>query len=286
MQNQPDHPFEYEYAPCDLPREFPLEAGRHSTSDEPITYMHQHNYFEIGYCHYGSGVFAVSDKILPFHTGDVSVISESEMHIARNTRGATAHWTFMSLDPVGLVRTDASERQLLLTAHLAGPEFPNILHADEHPDIVGIIRQIVEEVENMHPGYKSAVRGLVWALMAKLQRLPGAGSPTPKKESLVRIASALTWISGHYMDAMQIEELAEICRCSQTSLRRYFSAAVGYSPQAYLIRFRINMAASLLMSTVMPVTDISYEVGFTTLSNFNRSFKAIMGMSPREWRNK
>jgi AraC-like DNA-binding protein len=49
-------------------------------------------------------------------------------------------------------------------------------------------------------------------------------------------------------------------------------------------RLRINLACQLLMSGELNITDICYQVGFNNLSNFNRQFLSLKGMSPSRWR--
>ena len=60
--------------------------------------------------------------------------------------------------------------------------------------------------------------------------------------------------------------------------------AIRRSPAQYLTQLRVGMAALLLESTDRKVLDISTEVGYPTLSSFNRHFRTVMGMPPRQWR--
>jgi AraC-like DNA-binding protein len=52
----------------------------------------------------------------------------------------------------------------------------------------------------------------------------------------------------------------------------------------YVNRLRVNLACQLLMSGELNITDISYQVGFNNLSNFNRQFLSLKDMSPSRWR--
>lgn len=53
----------------------------------------------------------------------------------------------------------------------------------------------------------------------------------------------------------------------------------------YVNTYRIRDACRLLEKTDLPITEISFTVGFTTKSNFNREFSRIKGVSPSEWRS-
>jgi AraC-like DNA-binding protein len=49
---------------------------------------------------------------------------------------------------------------------------------------------------------------------------------------------------------------------------------------------RIKMASILLINLEEPVIEISMKVGYTTISSFNRHFKSIMSVAPKEWRKR
>jgi hypothetical protein len=87
--------------------------------DAPITFMHRHNCLEIGYCHSGAGIFVVEDKTLPYRAGDVSIISEAEMHQAWSIAGMRSEWTFVEVDPLALVPAPTEERWLLLATAIS-----------------------------------------------------------------------------------------------------------------------------------------------------------------------
>jgi len=91
-------------------------------------------------------------------------------------------------------------------------------------------------------------------------------------------------MAGHYADPVDISLLARYCRMSVPHFRRTFTNTIGRPPGEYWHDLRMRMAASLLRTTSRPILEISYEVGFETLSSFNRMFHDTFAMSPREWR--
>ncbi len=280
-----------EYAPIPLSPDFPISSGTrsHRPADTPIRYLHVHDCLEIGYCHSGSGIFAVEDKVLSFRAGDVSVINDREMHLARSARGTGSEWTFMSLDPVRLVGMHPEEGSILGIGPLGGPNFRNILSGEKNPDIARIVREIISEMKARKPAYRSSVRGLVMTLMARLHRLPGvsrAESKEPTVNRIKRLAPALQHMAGHLGEPVGMEQLAALIHVSPTHFRRLFKKSLGESPMRYFTRLRVQMAAALLETTNRTVLDISMEVGYPSISSFNRHFRNTMGMSPRQWRRR
>ena len=59
---------------------------------------------------------------------------------------------------------------------------------------------------------------------------------------------------------------------------------VGISPLEYLQHYRIQQACHLIHLNQMPVSVIAQQVGYSSLSSFNRQFQQYMHMSPSEWK--
>ena len=95
----------------------------------------------------------------------------------------------------------------------------------------------------------------------------------------------MNYIAQNYNQDITIEELAKYCNMSVSHFRKQFREAAGTSPLEYLNNLRISVARHLLRTTKEPVLAISEAVGFRTLSSFNRLFKRIYGISPREARS-
>lgn len=284
-------PYCLEYAPISLPEDFPITdfSGVYQQSDKPITRLHIHNCLEVGYCHAGSGIFVIEDKVFPFRNGDVSVINHREMHLAQSAKGTFSEWTFISLDPLKLLGARVDDSGLLNTLPLGGPLFANILTGQQHADSAQIMRELVKELADKKKGYRSCVRGLVWTLLARLHRMSRGNETEAVKTTrrdIERVAPALHYMATHYMDPVRMTVLAKACFMSLTNFRRLFSQAVKKTPFEYLTHVRIQMAKVLLGDTDKTVLEISLETGYATLSSFNRQFKAALGMPPRAWRRK
>ncbi|MFH1378152.1 MAG: AraC family transcriptional regulator, partial [Planctomycetota bacterium] len=269
--------------PIELPAEFPLKHSEYHHPDRPIKLLHRHNCLEIGYCHTGSGIFVVEDKVMPYKTGDICVINDREMHIARSATGTFSDWTFIQFDPASLTPCPTALPETYDISRLGGPEFINIASGDSHPDVRDAVVLMIDELKQQREGYKDAVRGLALALMAKLRRLEKPlASPSALTCGLSRIAPALHDLVRSFAEPLRMDDLASACHVCPAQFRRLFRAATGQTPLQYLNRLRIQMAASLLTSTDKSVQEISESVGYSTLSSFNRQFQAMMNQCPRD----
>ena len=64
----------------------------------------------------------------------------------------------------------------------------------------------------------------------------------------------------------------------------FFKKNLGVSCMEYLIHYRLRKATELLQHSTLSILEISSEVGFKNLSNFNRQFKKVYKTTPRKYR--
>lgn len=83
---------------------------------------------------------------------------------------------------------------------------------------------------------------------------------------------------------VRAEETAARLGMSPTTFSRFFKRNAGHSFVDYMRKLRIGQACRLLTETDRLVTDVCFDVGYTNLSNFNRSFRAERGVTPTDYR--
>ncbi|WP_367718624.1 AraC family transcriptional regulator [Nitratireductor sp. GISD-1A_MAKvit] len=99
-----------------------------------------------------------------------------------------------------------------------------------------------------------------------------------------RIDRVLLHIHMNYAAGISNGELAEIAALSQSGLHRLFCRHMRCSISDYVMRLRIGEACARLSSGDQPIGHVAEAVGYHTLANFNRQFKALRGMTPRAYR--
>ena len=87
-----------------------------------------------------------------------------------------------------------------------------------------------------------------------------------------------------FAEPLCIPRLAWIAEVSEAHFIRTFRATFGETPHRYLQRRRVERAMFLLRATERNVTDICFDVGFSSLGTFSRTFRDIVGESPRAFR--
>jgi transcriptional regulator GlxA family with amidase domain len=87
-----------------------------------------------------------------------------------------------------------------------------------------------------------------------------------------------------YAQPLDVPSLARIAHVSEAHFTRTFRATFGEPPHRYLQRRRVERAMFLLRETDRSVTEICFAVGFGSPGTFSRTFRDIVGRSPRTYR--
>jgi AraC-like DNA-binding protein len=87
-----------------------------------------------------------------------------------------------------------------------------------------------------------------------------------------------------YADPLEVRTVAAIAHVSEAHFSRSFRAVFGETPHRYLQRRRVERSMFLLRETDRSVTDICFDVGFTSLGTFSRTFREIVGETPSDYR--
>jgi AraC-like DNA-binding protein len=87
-----------------------------------------------------------------------------------------------------------------------------------------------------------------------------------------------------YAEPLDVRTVAAIAHVSEAHFSRSFRAVFGETPHRYLQRRRVERSMFLLRETDRSVTDICFDVGFTSLGTFSRTFREIVGESPSGYR--
>jgi AraC-like DNA-binding protein len=87
-----------------------------------------------------------------------------------------------------------------------------------------------------------------------------------------------------YAEPLDVRAVASVAYLSEFHFIRAFRACFGETPHRYLQRRRVERSMFLLRETDRSVTDICFDVGFTSLGTFSRTFRAIVGETPSDYR--
>src|SRR5699024_10896598 len=108
--------------------------------------------------------------------------------------------------------------------------------------------------------------------------------PTDKESE--RINNIINYILSHYKEDIELDTIAKVGNYSKTSFCRFFKQRTRKTFIEFLNEVRISQACKLLRSTDLNISQVCFESGFNNVSNFNRQFKRINDVTPREYTEK
>ena len=121
----------------------------------------------------------------------------------------------------------------------------------------------------------------VIALMASDRQTPAA--PTGRETR--RVIEAIRLVESDAARPLELKEMAAVAGMSKYHFLRVFRRLTGMTPHRYLISARLRRAALALTSSRRPVIAVALDAGFGDLSTFNKTFRAVFGLTPTQYRD-
>jgi AraC-like DNA-binding protein len=173
--------------------------------------------------------------------------------------------------------TAASEPSILIT-HILPAAFD---------EASVLFARLEAESPQRRPGRESMLKLILAELLMILYRCRKAGEEARNAgPARFRIEEAAAYIRDRYAEEISLTQLAFIFGFNPSYFSRLFARQTGVHVFEYLNRIRIQKSCLFLKRSSMSIVEIAFSVGYNNLSHFNRYFRRIMGMSPREYRNR
>jgi AraC-like DNA-binding protein len=283
MQKQFSSEVNIKYHDVMLNDDFPISYFAYTQKHRDLNQLHYHDAFEIGLCMSGSGIFFIDNKVKEFKKDDISFLFPNQPHIAQSPIETSSDWIFITVDFFCLFAEDSKLVNALLLNQYT---IPNIISPNDDEDILQLLKIIIHELDKNDGISKFIIKNMLLALILKIIRLKDINKPRIElhSDTFDQIKPVLTYISLHYEERISVKKMATICNLSESYFRLVFKNVIGYTPLSYLTYVRMKIAKTLLHSTNLSVITISQNVGYTTLSSFNRSFKDRFGITPTDYR--
>lgn len=252
--------------------------------------IHSHREYELNFIEGGKGVRrVVGDSIEEIGDYELTLITGNGLEHAweqgncrqENIREITIQFSPDLLDAALLSRNQFSSIRKMFERARLGLNFsmPAILR------IYSILNEIADQQEKMEQ-FLQMIRILYELSLDHEARTlaSGAFAVAQERRESRRVSKVKDYIDQHYAEPIRLEDLAALVMMSPSALSRFFKHHAGRGPMDYIIDVRVGSAARMLVDTATSISEICYACGFNNLSNFNRTFKARRGYTPRDFR--
>ncbi len=145
------------------------------------------------------------------------------------------------------------------------------------------IEALLSCYEKQHFAYTYKLNSLFYNLIYIIQTNRRFNFDFLAKEH-IKLNEVLHYINRNYKKDIKIEDLLKICNYSESYFRKIFAKCFKMSPVAYIRMQRIEEAKRLLSGTDLPISEISYSIGYEDVNYFHRVFKKLTNQTPSEYR--
>lgn len=245
---------------------------------------HQHLNFEIMMVNSGSGIYATESSNYNIQTGDVFVFCSNEWHCITEVGNEGLTITNLQFNPTFICNSQLSPNFCFYHNSL----FHNRIEAKNAAPIVALFQSIQEELFLQETEHILSAKSYLYLLLVKLIRSYNYADTTNRisKEQYAHITRVLSYIDLHFAEKITLQALSELAGLTPNYLCILFKQASGMSLWDYISAKRIEKAMHLLTTDTnnVNILDIATESGYNNTANFNKTFKRITGMTPKEYK--
>ncbi|MBZ5859528.1 AraC family transcriptional regulator [Flavihumibacter profundi] len=275
-----------------------VDTGHHysfSIREDIFPYLynrwHYHPEIELTLIRKGTGIRLVGDSVEKFEDNDLVLLGSSLPHYWRSDAKYFEEGADLHVEAIAIhFKEDCWGKELFDM-----PEFATVkkllLDAKKGIEITGKTKKILVPLMEEILMSKNARRVILLLDMLQIistskdiKALSSAGfSKTYDHSNTDRINEIYNYTFNNFQKEISIREIAAAVNISHNSFCRYFKTRTTKTYWQFLLEVRIGYACKLLIDDKMSVARICYDCGFNNLSNFNRHFKNMLGMTPLQY---
>ncbi|QSH41576.1 AraC family transcriptional regulator [Lentisphaerota bacterium ZTH] len=161
--------------------------------------------------------------------------------------------------------------------------------ADDEKGIIELIMRVFVNLENSdekNPMVIAVKRKAAAFRLLSIILESAKIKPSAKKRivELERFLPIIEYINQHYLEDVDVTELAGMACLSKSQFHRQFKSALNLAPFEYVKKLRLREAIKLLQRTDMSIAEVAEAAGWKDQFHFSRIFKASTGLAPLKYR--
>lgn len=159
----------------------------------------------------------------------------------------------------------------------------NIIRASDSKHIEKLLFKIYENLSPSNTASEITLSLDIYKILAELLN-PLHVSKKNNASYEDNMQDAKKYIIEHLSEKLTVQNVADIIHMSPSHFSRIFKQQTGFSPYDFILISRLNKAKDFLQKTNLSISQIAYEVGFNSESNFIYFFTKNTGLSPTKFR--
>jgi YesN/AraC family two-component response regulator len=258
------------------------------SNDWTMPTYHIHDSFEILFSLTDTTKFFVEDMVYDMHKGDLFIMNNMELHRTVAPQNVYYERYIIMFDPSFISSYSTEYTDLLKPFTNRSINFSNKQHLSEDQchEIISLFKKLIYYHQNEIYGSDVYKKITFAELLLFICSLYNSESTHKSKRSnfgdFKKIEPILKYINQHLEEDLSLDKLSSVFFLNKYYISHLFKDNTGFSVNEYIINKRIFKSRELLKLNLL-VSDVSEMVGFKNYCHFIRTFKNLVGVSPKQY---
>lgn len=246
---------------------------------------HHHTECELSLVVSGSGTYYVCGTEYSFSSGDMFLFGSNEAHCITDVT-TPLNLLNIQFEPC-LLWENPDTVELLTLFNMRNNQFRNQFSKDD-TILQNLILKIEKELSEKNSGYIIEIKHLLFSSLIHIIRTYDYVKKNNQYKfhnpSTEKLKDAMSYIDNNLENKITLKEIASAACMAETYFSSVFKKFNGISPWEYITIKRVERAIYLIKNTNMTKLEIAEKCGFSSSSNFYKTFYHITGKKPSDYR--
>lgn len=258
-------------------------------------HLHRHKEAQLIWIIKGEGTLIADNTMHPFKANDIFLIAPNQSHVFKGSRTSVedseegrVHTISVFYDPNGrlanfLQLPELNQLNSFLNSYKYGFRLPEV----HFPVVSKHILKLMDSNSMDQMLHFLLLLRTFCKMNPKPEHLSTFSKEYLTEGEGLRMGNIYNYILQHYQNTLTLEEVAAEAHLTPQAFCRYFKKHTGVTFISFLNEMRINQACKKLTNgEYESISTVAYNCGFNSITNFNRVFKNVAGLSPKEYLSK
>ena len=248
------------------------------------SYWHIHSEIEMILILAGTKIVYINDDEIQLNPGDIIFINSNIPHKTVTPIGSSC--VLMQFKTTS--QNDCTSDYTWLNNVASITNIPHKVFKKDtkiNSTLADCIQKIRTEYANKEKSYDFFIKSYIYEIIAILFRNDVLTNYDKWQQRISPLIKVLKYVDEHYTEHISLSEISGVLNFHNAYFCKFFKNIMGISFVEYLNLVRLNNAKKLMKNTSKNITEISVEVGFSSVSYFIKTFKKYNHCSPNKYKS-